>query len=127
MVVEQEVTKVTRENSYDLRLDSVIVRNSEGISVCLKRPYSIKILERFQEGRFNNFQYNVRQDPTIGNGIGDNDVLTIETVVYNGIKKYAEGFGTRAETCVEDLTFDEYVKLGRKEIIHVVESTSMTS
>lgn len=128
MAVEQEVAEVTRESSYDLRLNSIIVRNQEGSSVCLERPHSIEILERFQDGKFNNSQYNVKQGSGIGKGIDYNDVLTIETVVYNGVKKYEEEFGTRAETTsIEDLTFEEYVELGRKETIHVVESKSITS
>jgi hypothetical protein len=127
MVIEQEVAEITRESSSDLRLDSVIVRNSGGINICLERPHSIKILERFQEGRFNNSQYNVRQGTEMDNGIGDNDVLTIETVVYKGIRRHVEEFETRPETYVEDLTFGEYVQLGRRETIHVVESKRLTS
>ena len=45
MAVEQEVAKVTRENSYDLRLDSIIVRNRQGCSIYIERPDSIEILQ----------------------------------------------------------------------------------
>ena len=111
MAVEQDVAEITRESSYDLRLDSIIVRNLGGSSFYLKRPNCVEILERYPDGRYNS----------------DNGVLTIEKVVYNGVKKYSEESRTRTETYVEDLTFDEYVELGRKETIHVIESTSITS
>ena len=115
MVVAGKTRSLTKTDSLELRMNNITVRNQEGKSVFLGRPYGVVILESFPEGRFNNSEYDVKGiDPTTNATFGENDNLEVESVTYRAIKDF------------QDLSFDEYVSLGRPERIKVRSSQTIS-
>lgn len=115
MAVAEEVKQVTIEDSLDLGLVGITVRNQGGRSYYLGRPWSSEILEGFPDGRFNNSQYNVKGiDPSTNIVFSEGDDFEVRLVTYRGDKT------------LQDLRFEAYVSLGRPEKIRVEEVRTIT-
>lgn len=116
MTTAQKTRELVREDSYELGLLGLVVRNQIGKTIHLRRPYATEILERFPDGEFDNSEYSVRVGPVEAMTIGEDDHLTVESVVY--------GFGYIYPA--EKLSLEEYDARGRKETISVESTRRIT-
>ena len=117
MATAQKTKPLIREDSYELGLSGLVVRNKIWKTLHLRKPYATEILERFPDGEFDNSNYNIRQSLVESMTIGEDDHLTVESVVYGE-------FGNIHPT--EKLSFEEYVVFERKESILVEKTRRIT-
>lgn len=104
----------------ELRRRNIQLTNQEGKTVWVDDPVSaIEILERFQDGKFNNSQYDVRRGPFEEKIIGPEDNLEITRVGYDNGKAVWDPYRE-----YRDYSFEDYVGSGRRDTIFLTQIVS---